>query len=56
VDINNTGMVKRSPFRHPYIVFSIRPGGGGFNVISRGLRQPWQLRHILTRATTARGR
>jgi hypothetical protein len=39
VDINNTGMVKRWPFRHPYIVFLIRPGGGGFKRIARGLRQ-----------------
>jgi hypothetical protein len=54
VDINNTGMVKRSPFRHPSIVFSIRPGGGGFKVMSRGLRQPWQLNLRPQRSQPAR--
>jgi glucose/arabinose dehydrogenase len=42
-DVGKKGKVKKSAFRHPYTVFSIRPNGRGFKVISRGLRQPWQL-------------
>jgi glucose/arabinose dehydrogenase len=43
VDVNKKGKAKKSPFPHPYSVFSITASGGGFKVVSRGLRQPWQL-------------
>ncbi|MCW3064183.1 MAG: Glucose/sorbosone dehydrogenase-like protein [Solirubrobacterales bacterium] len=46
VDVNKNGKAKKSPFPHPYTVFSIRPDGGDFKVISRGLRQPWQLTFV----------
>jgi glucose/arabinose dehydrogenase len=46
VDVDKKGRVKKSPFPHPYTVFSIRPDGTGFRVISRGLRQPWQLTFV----------
>jgi glucose/arabinose dehydrogenase len=48
MDVNRNGTVKKSPFPHPYSVFSIRPDGTGFKVISRGLRQPWQLTFVGT--------
>jgi glucose/arabinose dehydrogenase len=46
VDVGKNGRAKKSPFRHPYTVFSIRPNGRGFKVISRGLRQPWQMTFV----------
>ncbi len=42
-DVNKRGKAKKSPFPHPYTVFSIAPSGKGFKVVARGLRQPWQL-------------
>lgn len=46
VDVGNRGRTKKSPFAHPYTVFSIRPDGTGFKVVSRGLRQPWQMTFV----------
>jgi glucose/arabinose dehydrogenase len=43
VDINKKGKAKKAPFPYPYSVFSIRADGSGFKVVSRGLRQPFQL-------------
>lgn len=43
VDVDKKGKAKKSPFPHPYSVFSIKPDGTGFKVLGRGLRQPWQL-------------
>jgi glucose/arabinose dehydrogenase len=45
-DVNKKGKVKKSPFPDPYTVFSILPDGSGFKVVSRGLRQPWQLTFV----------
>jgi hypothetical protein len=46
MDVNKKGKVKKSPFPHPYTVFSIRANGKGFKVVSRGLRQPWQMTFV----------
>jgi glucose/arabinose dehydrogenase len=46
VDVNKKGVAKKSPFPHPYTVFSIKPDGSGFKVVSRGLRQPWQMTFV----------
>ena len=46
MDVNKKGAVKKSPFPNPYVVFSIKPDGSDFKVISRGLRQPWQLTFV----------
>jgi glucose/arabinose dehydrogenase len=44
VDVNKKGkLAKKPPVSHPFSVFSITASGGGFKVVSRGLRQPWQL-------------
>jgi glucose/arabinose dehydrogenase len=48
IDVNKKGKVKKSPFPHPYTVFSIKPDGSGFKVVSRGLRQPWQMTFVGT--------
>jgi hypothetical protein len=48
VDVNKKGKAKKSPFPHPYTVFSIKPDGSDFKVVSRGLRQPWQLTFVGT--------
>jgi glucose/arabinose dehydrogenase len=45
-DVNKKGRVNPSPFPDPYTVFSITPSGGDFKVVSRGLRQPWQLAFV----------
>ncbi|MGH2931094.1 MAG: hypothetical protein ACRDL8_23015, partial [Solirubrobacteraceae bacterium] len=45
-DIQRNGKVKRSPFPHPYTVFSIKPNGRDFRVEARGLRQPFQLTFV----------
>jgi hypothetical protein len=43
VDVNKKGKAKKAPFANPYSVFSINADGSGFKVVTRGLRQPWQL-------------
>jgi glucose/arabinose dehydrogenase len=43
VDVNKRGVAKKSPYPFPYTVFSIAPTGGKLKIVSRGLRQPWQL-------------
>jgi glucose/arabinose dehydrogenase len=43
VDVNKKGKAKKAPFPDPYSVFSINADGSGFKVVSRGLRQPFQL-------------
>jgi glucose/arabinose dehydrogenase len=44
VDVNKKGkLAKRIPYPHPFSVFSINTDGSGFKVVSRGLRQPWQM-------------
>ena len=45
-DVNKKGIAKKSPFPHPYSVFSIKPDGTGFKVVARGLRQPWQMTFV----------
>ncbi|MHB1837185.1 MAG: PQQ-dependent sugar dehydrogenase, partial [Solirubrobacteraceae bacterium] len=42
-DVQRNGKVKKSPFAHPYTVFSINAAGRDFKVVARGIRQPWQL-------------
>jgi glucose/arabinose dehydrogenase len=48
VDVDKKGKAKKSPFPHPYTVFSILPDGTDFKVVSRGLRQPWQMTFVGT--------
>jgi glucose/arabinose dehydrogenase len=48
VDVNKKGIAKKSPFPHPYSVFSIKLDGSGFRVVARGLRQPWQMTFVGT--------
>lgn len=48
IDINKKGTAKKAPFPYPYSVFSIKPDGSGFKVVSRGLRQPFQLTFVGT--------
>jgi hypothetical protein len=44
IDVNKKGkLAKKIPYRHPFTVFSINTDGGGFKVVARGLRQPWQM-------------
>jgi glucose/arabinose dehydrogenase len=43
VDVNKKGKAKKAPIPYPYSVFSVDRNGGSFKVISRGLRQPFQL-------------
>jgi glucose/arabinose dehydrogenase len=44
VDVNKKGkLAKKIPYPHPFTVFSITTDGSGFKVVSRGLRQPWQM-------------
>jgi hypothetical protein len=44
VDVNKKGKLsKKIPYPDPFTVFSINPDGSGFKVVSRGLRQPFQM-------------
>jgi glucose/arabinose dehydrogenase len=44
VDVNKKGkLAKKIPYPDPFTIFSITTSGSGFKVVSRGLRQPWQM-------------
>lgn len=44
IDVNKKGkLAKKIPYPDPFTVFSINTDGSGFKVVSRGLRQPFQM-------------